>query len=312
MNGLSTSTNNLAKWLQIGIARTVNSDTPKHANFFGIPEEYSRYDNSRVSVVSIPFDGTSTWIKGADQGPKALLDASQNVELYDIETRSEPYEIGIYTADAILGETPEEVNEKSYKAIKKYLSDDKFVVSLGGEHSISYGPIKAHAEKYKDLTVLQLDAHTDLRESYEGSKFNHACIMARAIELASKTVAVGIRSMDSSELLRAHPDRIFYAEQMYRNSTWVEKALNQLSQNVYITLDLDVFDPAIMPSTGTPEPGGLGWYEALAFIKMVSEHRTLVGADIVELCPSENKAPNFLAAKLLYKLIAYKFFLSKR
>lgn len=273
-----------------------------------LPEEYRQEGSASVVIQPVAYDDTSTWIKGADQGPAALIEASANMELYDIETESEVYKQGIYTASAMRDfPSPEEMVSFVKDTVGGYLNRNKFTVVLGGEHSVSIGAIQAHAETYKNMTVLQLDAHSDLRDSYEGSKNNHACVMARAKEVCP-IVQVGIRSMDSSELGLLDHNRVFLAEQIYGQTLWIQQAVDLLSDDVYITLDLDVFDPAIMPSTGTPEPGGMGWYEVLKLIKTVSLQKNIVGLDMVELCPNpNNKAPDFLAAKLLYKLLTYKF-----
>jgi agmatinase len=191
--------------------------------------------------------------------------------------------------------------------VRYHIEDEKFVVLIGGEHSISIGSVKAHAQNYKDLTVLQLDAHSDLRDEYNGSKYSHACVMARIAELCP-FIQVGIRSMDSSEKERMDKKRVFLAKDILNDKNWIKKVVSKLSKTTYITIDLDVFDPSIMPSTGTPEPGGLFWYEVLSLLKAVSENTNIVGFDVVELCPdNRNKAPNFLAAKLIYKLLSYKF-----
>jgi len=188
-----------------------------------------------------------------------------------------------------------------------YLAQDKFVVVLGGEHSVSIGPIKAHIARNEKITVLQLDAHSDLRDEYESSRYNHACVMARIAELCPIT-QVGIRSMDYSEKAALDKTRVVFAEDIVNNQGWEEKVVSGLSEKVYITIDLDVFDPSIMPSTGTPEPGGLLWYDVLMLLKSVFDDKEVVGFDVVELCPDErNKAPDFLAAKLIYKLLSYKF-----
>jgi agmatinase len=185
-------------------------------------------------------------------------------------------------------------------------------VVVGGEHSVSIGPVKAQVDNNKDVTVLQLDAHCDLRDEYNGSKYNHACVMARVRELAP-ILQVGIRSMDSSEKQLMDKARIFFAKDIYNNRDWIDKVIQKLSDNVYITIDLDVFDPSVMPSTGTPEPGGLLWYDVLALLKAVCDKKNVVGFDVVELCPNDSnssatgKAPDFLAAKLIYKLLSYKF-----
>ena len=280
----------------------------KAVNFGYLTKEYSNPDNSRIVIVPVPYDGTSTWIKGADKGPEAIIEASANMELYDIETDSEVYKKGIFTDSPVQGlSVPEDVVETLADRITYHLEDGKFVVVIGGEHSISIGPVKAHAQNHNDLTVLQLDAHSDLRDEYNGSKYSHACVMARVKELCP-FLQVGIRSMDASEKDRMDKNRVFLAKDIHTGKDWIKKVVSKLSENTYITIDLDVFDPSIMPSTGTPEPGGLSWYDVLSLLKAVSENTDIVGFDVVELCPDErNKAPNFLAAKLIYKLLSYKF-----
>jgi agmatinase len=277
-------------------------------NFGYLPEEFSSAENSSIVIVPVAYDGTSTWMKGADEGPNAIIEASTNMELYDIETDSEIYKRGIFTDEAIGGKiTTKEMVDAVHDAVQYYLEEGKFTVVMGGEHSVSIGAIKAHAARYEKLTVLQLDAHADLREEYNGSKYNHACIMARAREFCP-IVQVGIRSMSSSEKESADLSQIFLAKDIHDNIDWIAKVIPKLSDNVYITIDLDAFDPSIVPSTGTPEPGGLLWYEVLTLLKVVSDEKNVVGFDVVELCPdSNNKAPDFLAAKLIYKLLSYKF-----
>jgi agmatinase len=247
-------------------------------------------------------------LKGADKGPAAIIEASANMELYDIETDSEVYRKGIFTDKPLVCEgPPEEMVDAVAAKIAHYIEKGKFTVVIGGEHSVSIGSITAHAEHYKGLTVLQLDAHADLRPEYNGSKYNHACVMARVKELVP-IVQVGIRSMDSSEKEFMKSENVFFADDIHKNRQWFTNAISKLTRKVYITIDLDVLDPSIMPSTGTPEPGGLFWYECLAFLKEVFDKRNIVGLDITELCPNDNnKAPDFLAAKLIYKLLSYKF-----
>jgi agmatinase len=230
------------------------------------------------------------------------------MELYDIETDSEVYKQGIFTETHIEGEiSTREMVEAVVENVRYYLGKDKFTIVIGGEHSVNIGAVKAHAEKYDDLTILQLDAHTDLRDEYNGSKYNHACVMARAKEVCP-IVQVGVRSMDVSEKDFMDSSRTFFAKDIHNNTDWIKRVIPMLSDNVYITIDLDVFDPSIMPSTGTPEPGGLLWYDVLALLKTVSNKKNIVGFDVVELCPDAgNKAPDFLAAKLIYKLLSYKF-----
>jgi agmatinase len=275
-------------------------------------QEYTALENAQIVVLPIPYDETSTWIKGADKGPQAILEASYNMEFYDIETQNEVYKKGIYTAPPVREKTnPEAMVEAVKAATTEYLEQGKFVVPIGGEHSVSIGAIQAFAQQFDNLTVLQIDAHTDLRPTYLGSANNHACVMARAREVAN-IVQVGIRSMDSSELPYIEPNRIFYAHDIVRSrgkdTQWQQQVVNQLTDHVYITIDLDGFDPAIVPSTGTPEPGGLWYYEVLDLLKLVNEKVKIVGFDVVELCPNEHsKASDFLAAKLIYQLLSYRF-----
>ncbi len=216
-------------------------------NFGYLPQEYSEPENAEIVIVPVAFDGTSTWIKGADKGPAAMIDASVNMELYDIETDSEVYKKGIFTEETTGGDiTTKEMIDVVNETTRYYLDNNKFVVVIGGEHSVSIGSIKAHAKHFKNLTVLQLDAHADLRDEYNGSKYNHACVMARTKELCP-IVQVGIRSMDSSEKDSMDKAGVFFAKEIHNTTDWIKKVLSKLSKNVYITIDLDVFDPSIMP-----------------------------------------------------------------
>lgn len=277
-------------------------------NYGDLPEQYIKEADAKVAILPVPYDGTSTWIKGADKGPEALLEASANMELYDIETDSEVYKIGIYTAPAVkVKKSPEAMVDAVRIKAEDFLNKGKFLITLGGEHSVSIGVIQAHAQKFSNLSVLQIDAHTDLRSSYEGSKNNHACVMARAKELCP-IVQVGIRSMDAGEKENLDPARVFWAHKIVNCDKWMDEAINLLTENVYLTIDLDGFDPSILPSTGTPEPGGLQWYPMLQFFKKLIERKNLVGFDVVELCPNKNeRSSDFLATKLIYKLLSYKF-----
>lgn len=278
-------------------------------NFGGIAPEYCIYDKSPIVVLPVPFDATSTWIKGADKGPEAILEASANMELYDIETDSEVYLQGIYTADPVTDpSSPEILADKVRARVLQFLDDDKFVVTLGGEHSVTIGVVQAYTQKYKDISVLQIDAHTDLRPEYEGSRFNHACVMSRVREMCP-FVQVGIRSMDIIEKPFIFPDRIFYAKDITgSDKSWMDSVINRLSDKVYLTIDLDGFDPSILPATGTPEPGGLGYYDVIMLIKKLIQRKQLLGFDVVELCPTEgNKASDFLASKLIYQILSYQF-----
>ena len=277
-------------------------------NYGGLDNEFTANENARIVILPVPYDGTSTWLKGADKGPQAILEASANMELYDIETDSEVYTQGIATLEAVTeDQSPEAMSDAVEKQVDAILMDKKFPVLLGGEHSVSIGSIRAFAKHYENFSVLQLDAHSDMRDNYEGSDHNHACVMARAKEMA--TVAqVGIRSSCIEEKHNIDPDRIFYAHEIKESPTWMYNVSEKLNDNVYITIDLDVFDPAYMPSTGTPEPDGLTYREVINFLKLINERHNIIGLDIVELCPNEmNKAPDFLASKLIYQLLSMKF-----
>jgi agmatinase len=273
-----------------------------------LPEVYSDNKRSAAVIVPVPYDDTSTWLKGADKGPQALIEASGNMELYDIETGTEVYKYGIYTDVPVsVSGKPEWMIAAVKERIHSWMEMNKFVITVGGEHSVTIGSVEAHLLRYPDLSVLQLDAHTDLRPEYLGSKYNHACTMARIQEFCPVT-QVGIRSMDIIEKDYLKPGRVFFAEKILNSKSWIDEVIQTLSNRFYLTIDLDVFDPAIMPSTGTPEPGGLDWYTVLELLRKVIEKKELVGFDIVELCPDKNnKAPDFLAAKLLYKVLTYKF-----
>ena len=276
--------------------------------YAGIPEKNASLSNSKIVLIPVPYDGTSTWGKGADKGPSAFLEASENMELYDIETESEVYLHGIYLTDPIIEHsTPESMVNAVHKIVKKYINKRKFVTLFGGEHSISIGAIRAMNESFKNLSVLQIDAHADLRNTYMGSSYNHACALYEANE-TTNLVQVGIRSMDVSELNVMNQDQVFFAKDMAEDPYWIDHAVELLSENVYVTFDLDAFDPSVLPATGTPEPGGMHWYETLAFLRKVFSEKNVVGFDIVELCPFKNSKPSeFTAAKLYYKMLSYQF-----
>ncbi len=276
--------------------------------FGGIESKFSQREQAAIYLQSIPYDGTSTWGKGADQGFKAFLDAAENMELYDIETDSEVYKKGIY----LLNEpqpfaSPEDMFERTYQRTKALLHEHKFLTFFGGEHSVSIGIMKAFHECFENLTILQIDAHADLRASYEGTPYNHACAVHQA-SLHGNLIQFGIRSMDVSEKKYMNLDQVYFAHEIFHSNDWLEKILAQATENVYITFDLDAFDSSIMPATGTPEPGGLDWPIVTKLLKAVFENKNVVGFDMVELAPIEGlRAPQFLAAKLYYKMLSYKF-----
>jgi agmatinase len=278
------------------------------SHFGAIPAEYAEEEAARIVVLPVPYDETSTWMKGADRGPQAIIDASANMELFDIETGSEVFRRGIFTAAAVTATaSPQAMVDAVRARVGGYLDQDKFVVVIGGEHSVSVGSIQAHAARQPGMAVLQLDAHADLREEYEGSRFNHACVMARVREICP-VVQVGIRSMDRSEQPNLTSGSIFWAHDIAATPDWIEAVLARLPATCYVTIDLDVFDPAIMPSTGTPEPGGLFWYDVTRLLQALNRRSRVVGFDVVELCPSEaNRAPDFLAAKLIYRFLSCCF-----
>lgn len=279
-------------------------------NYAGIPDKYTQLDQAEIVLIPVPYDGTSTYGKGADKGPDAILDASENMELYDIETRSEVYKQGVFIAPTVNEDaSPEAMTEAVDSNVSDYISKGKFVTMLGGEHSVSIGSIRAFNRKYNNLSVLQLDAHSDLRPEYMGSACNHACALHEASKTCN-TVQVGIRSMDTVELPFVKEENFFTSYAIRNNPDWQNDVLSRLTDNVYITIDLDAFDPSIMPSTGTPEPGGLLWNETLDLLKKVFKKCNVVGFDIVELAPIKDlHAPDFLAAKLYYKMLSYKFHL---
>jgi agmatinase len=276
--------------------------------FGGTDIKYADAKTANILLQSIPYDGTSTWGKGADRGFAAFMEAAENMELYDIETDSEVYQEGIHVLPELTGFTsPEEMYREVYQRTKQLLEQQKFLTFFGGEHSISIGVIDAYCDAYPDITILQIDAHADLRPAYDGSEFNHACALYRASKRAN-LLQVGIRSMDITEKPHMNVDQVYFAHDIWEVSDWMSRAIGQMTDQVYITFDLDALDPSIMPSTGTPEPGGLDWYTTIEFLRRVFEGKEVVGFDIVELAPIENlRAPQFLAAKLYYKMLSYKF-----
>ncbi|MBM3420816.1 MAG: agmatinase [Bacteroidetes bacterium] len=275
-------------------------------NFGGSELNYS-YDESEIVIVPVPYDGTSTYMKGSDKGPEAILDASYNLEFFDIETGTEAHRRGIFTLAPVMESSSPEAMADAVRSICSSLyGEGRFPVVLGGEHSVSIGAIQAAAARFSNLSVLQIDAHADLRDEYMGSRFNHACVMARARELAP-VVQVGIRSMSLEELPLADRGRMFCAHEIWNDKALYDNALALLTENVYITIDLDGFDPGIMPSTGTPEPGGPPYREIMNFLRRVINSRNIAGFDVVELCPNgSNRAPDFMAARIVYQLLSYR------
>lgn len=283
-------------------------------NFGGINEEkYSNFQTARVIIFPVAYEGTVSYGKGTGKGAMAIIDASRNMELYEEETDSEVYKIGIHTTEEFQPQsTAEKMMEGIYQKSRALISSGKFICMLGGEHSISVPVIRAHAEKYHNLSVLQIDAHADLRDSYDGTPHSHASVMARVVrDMRIPSVQIGIRSISAEEarsLDENLPTKIFWAKDVVGNTDWVDEAVSSLSDNVYLTIDIDGLDPSLVPTTGTPEPGGLGWYETLTLIRTLAEKKRIVGMDLVEFSKMDNfDAPAFLCSKLVYKSLAYIF-----
>jgi len=279
--------------------------------FGGTTPSTTDFSNARVVILPVPLDRTTSYVPGTRTGPHEILVASSHMELWDEETGTDVHGIGIYTLPEM--ELPlagmDEVVCEIRRVVSELVTRDKFPVVLGGEHSITPPVVAAVAARHPGLSVLQIDAHADLRESFMGTPHNHACAMRRTLEFAPLT-QVGIRSLSTEEAaaIPGLPTTIFYDHNMRDDANWMDRIVDSLTGPVYITIDVDGLDPAIMPATGTPEPGGLTWYELLRLLRKVIAKRTVVGCDIVELSPiSGNVAPNFLCAKLIYKILSYRF-----
>ena len=276
---------------------------------FDLPFAMREEASSRVAVIPVPYDGTSTWQKGADRGPAAILGASAEVEHFECETRTTPARLGIVTRGPVLeNRSPEAMCDAVEIAVRAELDANRLPVVIGGEHSVSIGAIRAAAARHDDLIVVQIDAHGDTRHEYEGSECNHACVMARAREVA-EIVQVGIRAVDERELVTMDESRVFWGADIARDrdDAWIERAaaLVRPDQPVYLTVDLDAFDPGLVPATGTPEPGGLTWHQITRFADAVVGRGRLVGFDVVELCPREGQfASEFVAARLVQRVLA--------
>ncbi len=285
-------------------------------NFLGIKKKYSKYNNSEIVIIQAPLEKTVSYGKGTKGGAKAILEASHYVEFFDEELNREIcFEKGICSLDEIkFGNLSikKSIN-KIYKEVKTHLENDKFVVTLGGEHSLSSAPIKAHFEKFDNLSILQIDAHSDLRNSYEGSKYSHASVMARVAEFTKDIVQVGIRAQCKEEydFIKENKIKTFYAREIRENKygrNWQSIVVNELKENVYITFDVDGLDPSVISATGTPEPGGLFWDETMSLLKQIGKSKNIVGFDVVELAPTKKDvSSNFNTAKLVYKLLNYSF-----
>jgi agmatinase len=291
----------------------MGTNTGVFNNFLGLPPELTRFESSKVGVVQAPLENTTSFQHGTRKGPQAILRASEQVELYDHESGLDYSEVGVTTLPA-----PKLDGLDNLSALKQIEGDVRKVVSqnmwpivLGGEHTISFAPVKVLHEKHADLSVLQIDAHADMRETYEGSPYSHACVMKRVSDLGIKVVGVGIRnySKDESTLIREGKKyKAFHAHEL-KDGLDPQKICRELTKNVYLTIDIDGFDPSECPGTGTPEPGGLHWYPVLDLMKTLFREHNVVGMDINEVMPVDGDSrTEFFAAKLAYKLIGYKFF----
>lgn len=270
------------------------------------------FDEARVVILPVPLDRTTSYVPGTRTGPHEILVASSHMELWDEETGTDVHNIGIFTLPEM--EFPfasmDDVVAEIRRVCAEIVARGKFPIVLGGEHSITPPVVAAVAGVHKNLSVLQIDAHADLRDSYMGTPHNHACAMRRSLDFAQRLTQVGIRSLsvEEAEAVPSLATTIFYDHNMRRDPAWMDRVIDSLGEHVYITIDVDGLDPAIMPSTGTPEPGGLSWYETLELLRRVIERTHVVGCDVVELSPIPGlAAPNFLCAKLIYKILAYRF-----
>jgi len=277
--------------------------------FAGLEPPYSNLQQARTVILPVPYDGTSEWRGGSRHGPQAIIDASQYLELYDLELDREIYKVGISTLPEVepVLSSPQDMIDRVYQVIKGLIQKEKFVVLLGGEHSLSLGAVRAFKEAFPRLSVLQLDAHADLRDEYLGTKYSQACVMRRIFELCPIS-QVGVRSLSREEKQFLTQKKLtpFYMSDLASNKGSIDKIVDSLSEDVYVTIDVDVLDPSIMPAVGTPEPDGMSWRQVLDIIQSVALHKHVVGFDLVEFCPGEGPGScALLLAKLAYRFIGY-------
>jgi agmatinase len=278
-------------------------------NYGGIETEYAVYEKAKFVVIPVPYDLTSTYQSGSRRGPGAILDASANMELYDEELHQETYRAGIHTLPPLEADArgPEEMMNSVHRTIAGIVADGKIPVTLGGEHSISFGAVRAMKEVFPEITVLQLDAHADLRDAYQGTPFSHAAVARRIMEICP-LVQAGIRSMsvEEAEFMSANSVKSYPADFILDGGSWCKTICGDLHGDVYLTIDLDILDPAVMPATGTPEPGGIAWRNLIHLIREAVKRCRIRGFDVVELAPIPGMvAPDFLASKLIYRIMGY-------
>ena len=280
-------------------------------------EAQTTYQQAKAVILPIPYEKTTTYRQGCQNGPEAIITASDQLEAYDIELEREIcHTTGIFTTEAIASTklnpdlTPEVMMETVTSKVSELIADGKFAIALGGEHSITAAVVKAYQQVLSEpFTVIQIDAHGDLRHSYEGSIYNHACVMRRVLDLGLPTLAIGIRSicLEEAQLIKQQHIPLVWAKDIYQQPDWIEKAISKITTDkVFITIDLDGLDPSLMPGVGTPEPGGLNWYELTKFLRAVFTRHQVIGCDVMELAPtSDSVVSEFTAAKLVYKLVGY-------
>ena len=294
----------------------MSESTKLPMNFGGIDDRrLAAFDDARILILPVAYEGTVSYGAGTAEGAEAIIEASRNMELYDDETDTEVYRVGLHTLDASASKKkPERMMEHLFERATKLISSDKFLCAIGGEHSITEPLVRAHAARHPNLSVLQIDAHADLRDTYDGTKLSHACVMRRVVEdLKVPAVQCGIRSLsaDEARVMDSLPVRTFFARDIAHpraSGEWKEQAVDALSENVYLTIDIDGLDPSLVPHTGTPEPGGLGWYDVLDLIRLCAQKRRIVGMDLVEYAHTKGAdASAFLCAKLIYKTLSYVF-----
>lgn len=277
--------------------------------FAALSSPYCDFDKAGAVILPVPYDGTTEWHAGSRKGPQAIIEASRYLELYDLELGREIHHAGIHTLPEIepVLSGPADMVERVYQAGRKLVQEGKFVAMLGGEHSLTLGMVRAYREEFADMSVLQLDAHADFRDEYMGTRFGQACVMRRVFEICPVT-QVGIRSLsrEEKEFIDGKSVNTFSLPFVLPEDEIIERVLASLGQNVYVTLDVDVFDPGIMPAVGTPEPGGMGWQTVLSVLKAVASRKRVLGFDVMEFCP-EQGPPScaFLLAKLVYKFLGY-------
>lgn len=279
-------------------------------NFLELEPKYSDYDTARYAILPVPYDASASYKPGARHGPSAIIEASHHVETFDEELGGEFYRAGIATLDAIASNKagPQAMHEDIFKLAKRVVRDGKFLVGLGGDHSITSGLVRAVMTRHKRLSVLQIDAHADLRDSFEQTPYSHASVMRRVIDLGADVVPVGIRAFSAEEhrFMKRSGITPIMARDCFETDHWIDRALDGLGDTVYVTIDIDAFDPACAPGTGTPEPGGLDWYQVTALLRLVAAEKRIVAADLVEVMPLPGQSvTEFLAARLIYKLICY-------